>query len=66
MKFKNATNCFQENKRLIAPKDDPVVWNLANGLLNLTLALEEELASLRAEQRKLRQQIAQLQQRPLR
>jgi len=45
MSYSAARQAFVENKDLIGTQamDDPQLWNLNNGLLNLTLALQSDL-----------------------
>ena len=48
MSYSAARQAFVENKDLIGTQamDDPQLWNLNNGLLNLTLALQADLARI--------------------
>lgn len=47
MSYSTAKACFTENKQLIDPRSDPQLFNLYNGLLNLTAQLETDIAEIK-------------------
>jgi hypothetical protein len=47
MTYVKAKECFEENKRLISPRKDPVAYNLSVGLDNLTNAMEADMATIK-------------------
>ena len=49
MSFETASDLFKRNCELIDPTDDPIVWNLNNGLYHLTVTLERDLAQIKRE-----------------
>jgi hypothetical protein len=48
MSYQSARKNFAENIQLIGPQpmDDPLNWNLNNGLINLTNAIQQDLAEM--------------------
>jgi hypothetical protein len=46
MSYITAKKCFKENCQMTNPRQDPVTWNLNNGLLNLASGLQHDLAVL--------------------
>ena len=53
MSYEGAQTCFKRNCDLVFPDQDPLVWNLNNGLYQLTAALERDLAEIKQELRRL-------------
>jgi hypothetical protein len=52
MSYATAKACFLENKQSVNAKSEPQLFNLYNGLLNLTVQLETDIAEMK---RKLKQ-----------
>jgi uncharacterized small protein (DUF1192 family) len=61
MSLTKAKAAFKENAKKNIPETDVVERNLHNGLLNLTIGLEQEIARLGQEIAKLSAQVAALQ-----
>jgi hypothetical protein len=49
MSYEGAQICFKRNCELVSPDEDPLVWNLNNGLYQLAAALERDLAQIKQE-----------------
>lgn len=46
MSYISARHCFEDNTERLDVHRDPVAWNLNNGLLNLSGAIEEDLQKI--------------------
>ncbi len=46
MSYQGARNNFEENTQLLDTATDPEEWNLNHGLLNLTNAIEQDMAQI--------------------
>lgn len=66
MAYETVGACLAENKQLLGgfggfvPQENQVMWNLSNALLNLSMALEADLAGLRKQIQNLQQQVEHL------
>ena len=50
MSYFEANKCFQENLKIIGePENDPKMWNLNNGLLTLSDAIQHDLSLIRRD-----------------
>jgi len=58
--METAISFFRENVQLTDPKKDPVSWNLNDGLLCLSQAIEQELGTRNREIASLARQVADL------
>lgn len=63
MSLNQAKKCFQENCNLVDPRQDPVGWNMNNGLQNLVIGLMHELSTAQRERSELARRIANLEAR---
>ena len=44
--YEGAAKCFEENVKLLNPQNDPIAWNLNNGLLQLAVGLRSDLHAM--------------------
>jgi len=47
MSYRKAEECFDENTGFIDSSKDPVVYNINNGLNNLTIAIESDMQEIK-------------------
>jgi hypothetical protein len=61
--------CLEENRQIlggfggIVPPENQVMWNLSNALLNLSMAVEADLAQIHQQIQALQQRVERLAQR---
>jgi hypothetical protein len=60
MSYLGARGCFQDNNNYASPDDQPILWNISNGLNELTQAVQTDLHAIQGQ---LHQIIQLLQQR---
>ena len=58
--FSRAKEIFDDNNRYVSPQDNPVDWNLSNGLSALALALESDLSKIKSDLGHIMNQIQRL------
>ncbi len=50
MSYFEANKCFQENlKKIGDPENDPKMWNISNGLMILSDAIQHDLSLIRRD-----------------
>lgn len=47
MAYSDARKAFSENRTLMKPTANPVLWNISTGLLQLTEALEQDIREIK-------------------
>lgn len=59
MTYFKARDCFEDNRNHLNPQQNPALWNLSEGLVALSHALENDLRQIQQALRKIAQALEQ-------